>query len=111
MYKCNWSTDDFITNRVHPTLTLEELESSTSRVEHGARRRAILAGTLAAAITIHAMSSVYFLCHFGTCCQSCVWSFLYMHFISERSYGTRATPQSVPSGHVARPARGHTLGT
>lgn len=46
------------------------------------------------------MSSVHFLCHFGTCCQSCVCSFLYMHFISDCSFRTRAT-QFKHSRHVA----------
>lgn len=83
------------------TQTFEKFESSTSCIESRIVHRSIFTHSLATAVTIHAMSSVYFLCHFGTCCQSCVCSFLYMHFISEGSYSTRATLQFDSCGHVA----------
>lgn len=80
--------------------TFEELEPPTSCINRRIVHRSIFTHCLATAVTIHAMSSVYFLCHFGTCCQSSVCSFLYMHFISEGSYGGPAKHQSDSSRHV-----------
>lgn len=83
----------------HP-LTFEELKSAAGGRVRRRRDGALLARWLATAIPVHAMSSVYFLCHFGTCCQSCVRCFLYTHFISACSCDTRATRQSERTRHI-----------
>lgn len=53
------------------------------------RARLSIVGARAAA-TIHGMSSVHFLCHFGTCCQGCNGALLYVHLMAG-ARGARAS--------------------